>query len=231
MAVNVKPSLYDGLALGPNAQGVFVIGSTQDATYGGDMSNDTAGLGVTLDSDSGNQQFALAVYADDNNTTLPAGWVSSIFGSMKIYADVSSSVNLSAFGATGQLHVDGSITGIGNLAGVYGVAETSGNGITLTNNFSGGLFGPTLASGDTLASGYYMSGIQIGGNIAGTTTGHTVGIYFQNPSGSQWDYAFAFGQNSQFAGCVTAAAVGGSQTHKVKVIAGGTAYFIPLHTA
>ena len=63
-------------------------------------------------------------------------------------------------------------------------------------------------------------------------TGKVCGIFFQNATGAtQFDYAFVFGQNTAYAGMVTVAAVSGSQTHKVKVQAGGTDYFIPLYTA
>jgi len=223
-----------GMALGPSPNGVYVIGATEDETYGGDMSNDTANTGaVALDSaDSSGTHFALAVYGDDGGSALTAGWASSIFGSFVIHTAVTGGINLSAFGVTGQIHVKASVAGVGNLAGVYGVAESSGDGVTITNNFFGGLFGATLASGDTLASGYYAGALLLGGNYSGTTTGTVVGIYFQNPTSSaNFDAAFAFGQNSEFAGVVTAAAVGGSNTHKLKVYAGGTLFYIPMYTA
>lgn len=225
-----ETSTFEGIAFGPNADGVFVIGGTKDVLYGGDISNDTAGDGIALVSADGDQHFALAVFADDGGTELAAGWVSAIFGNFKNHTAVTPSANLSMFGTTGQLHVGASVTSIGNLCGVYGIAETV-SGVTITNApFFGGLFGATLPSGAT-ATGY-MGGIIIGGNYAGTTTGKVVAVYIQNPTSSaNFDAAFAFGQNAEFAGCVTVAAVGGSQTHKLKVYAGGTMYYIPMHTA
>src|SRR3990170_2619427 len=187
-----KTSTFMGLALAANADGNFVIGETADILYGGDMTNDTEGMGIPVISADGDQHFALSVYADDAGDELAAGWVSSIFGSMKIYEAVTPSANLSAFGVTGQLHLAASVSTIGNLCGLYGIAET----------------------------------------VSGTTTGIVVPIFIQNPtSTAQFDAAFAFGQDSQFAGCVTVAAVGGSNTHKLKVYAGGTLYYIPMYTA
>lgn len=228
-----QTSTYMGLALGPNPDGVFVIGGTNDVTYGGDMSGDSEDLGITVKSENGDQHFALAVYADDGGDELTTGWVSAIFGSTVIYEAIdTASANVSAFGVTGQTHIDASVASIGNIGGVYGVVETSGAGVTITHNIMGGLFGATLASGDTLASGYYASAIQLGGSYSGTSTGRLVGIFFQNPGGTEdFDYAFAFGQDTAYAGVVTVAAVSGSQTHKLKVLAGGTAYYIPMYTA
>ena len=226
-----KTSTFMGLALAANADGNFVIGETADILYGGDMTNDTEGMGIPVISADGDQHFALSVYADDSGDELAAGWVSSIFGSMKIYEAVTPSANLSAFGVTGQLHLAASVSSIGNLCGLYGIAETV-TGVTVTGNFFGAVLGATLPTGATLASGYYTGGLIIGGNYDGTLTGHAVGIFLQNPtSTANFDAAFAFGQNSEFAGVVTAAAVGGSNTHKLKVYAGGTLYYIPMYTA
>jgi len=208
-----------------------VVGKTADILYGGDMSSDTAGMGIKVVSADGDNHFAHAVYADDGGAELAAGWVSAIFGSMKTYIAVTPSCNLSAFGVTGQIHAAASIASIGNIAGVYGIAETV-TGVTLDANFFGGTFGAVVPSGATLGAGQYTGGIIIGGSYAGTISGKAVGVFLQNPgSTKQFDAAFAFGQDSQMAGCVTVAAVGGSQTHKLKVYAGGTLFYIPLHTA
>src|SRR3989304_2981935 len=143
-----KTSTFMGLALAANADGNFVIGETADILYGGDMSNDTEGMGIPVISADGDQHFALSVYADDSGDELAAGWVSSIFGSMKIYEAVTPSVNLSAFGVTGQVHAAANVASTGNLAGVFGVAETV-SGVTIDANFFGGEFGATLPSGAT----------------------------------------------------------------------------------
>ncbi len=224
-------STFGGIALGPNADGNFVIGQTADILYCGDVSSDTEGMGIPVISADGDQHFALSVYADDSDNELGAGWVSSIFGSMKIYEAVTPSANLSAFGVTGQIHLAASVASTGNICGLYGVAETV-SGVTVTANFFGAVLGATLPSGATLAGSYYAGGLIIGGSYAGTTTGIVVPIFIQNPtSTAQFDAAFAFGQDSQFAGVVTVAAVGGSNTHKLKVYAGGTLYYIPMYTA
>ena len=207
------------------------IGETADVLYGGDMSGDSAGLGVKLLSADGTKHFAYAVYADDGGAELDAGWVSGIFGSMVIYTAVTPSCNLSAFGVTGQLHVGASVATIGNLCGVYGIAECDGSE-AINGNFFGGLFGATLGASATIGSGYYTGGVMIGGNYQGTHTGKAVAIFVQNPTGAkQFDAFAAIGQDSQYAGCVTAGAVGGSQTHKLKIYMGGTLMYIPLNTA
>ena len=227
----ISTSTFGGISIGPNSDGIYVLGGTNDELYGGDMSNDVAGDGLTVSSVDGKKHFGLAVYADENDTALTAGWVSTGFFSLKTYNAVTGSPNVSAFGLTGQVHVAASLTSIGNICGVYGLAETV-SGVTVPVVFFGGLFGATVPSGATIPSGGYCGGIIIGGNYAGTTTGKVVAIYLQNPTSSaNFDAAFAFGQNAEFAGVVDVAAVGGSNTHKLKVYAGGTMYYIPMYTS
>lgn len=226
-----KLHLPEGVAWDGPIDDQLQIGDTADVLYGGDMSGDSAGLGIQLSSADGTRHFAHAVYADDGGQELGAGWVSGIFGSMVIYTAVTPSANLSAFGVTGQLHVDANVASIGNLCGLYGVAETSGAGVTVDANLFGGVFGVTLASGDTLGDGYYAGGILIGGNYAGTSTGKLVAVFVQNPSGDNFDAFAALGQNSEEAGCVVDAAVGGSNTKKIKWYIGGTLMYTPLYTA
>ena len=207
------------------------IGNTADVLYGGDMSGDSVRMGIVLVSGDGVNHFAQAVYADDGGTKLAAGWVSAIFGSMVIYTAVTPSVNLSAFGISGQLHVGANVASIGILAGVFGVAECDGSEV-INANYFGGNFGVTLGASAEIGAGYYCGGIIVGGNLQGTHTGKAVGMFIQNPTGAkQFDGAFAFGQDSQMAGCVTVAAVGGSNTHKLKVYVGGTLMYIPIYTA
>ena len=207
------------------------VGETADFTYGGDVSSDSAGDGIRVEGADGFKHFAYDVYADDGGTALTAGWVSSGFFSMKNYAAVTGGINLSTFGLTGQFHAGASISSIGNICGIFGVAETV-TGVTLSCNFFGAVLGATIPSGATLSANYYAGGLIIGGNYAGTTTGNIVAIFLQNPtSTANFDYAFAFGQNAEYAGVVTVAAVGGSNTHKLKVIAGGTDFFIPMYTS
>lgn len=207
------------------------IGETDDFTYGGDISNDDSGDGILVESADGFKHFALDVYADDGGTALTAGWVSTGFFNFKNYAAVTGSINLSTFGLTGQLHIGASMNTIAQHCGIFGIMETV-SGVTLANaNFFGGFFAATIPSGATLASGAYGGAIIVSGSHGGTISGNLVGIHFMNPSGAQFDYAFSFGQNSAFAGVVAVGAVGGSQTHKLKVLAGGTDYFIPMNTA
>ena len=224
-----QTSTFGGIGLGPNADGVFVMGGTNDLLYGGDVSNDVAGDGLTVVSADGDQHFGLAVYADENDTALTAGWVSTIFGSMKTYNAITGSPNVSAFGVTGQMHVGASLTSIGNICGVYGIAETV-SGVTIGAQFFGGLFGASLPSGATINTSYACGGIIIGGSYGGTTTGDVLGIYFQNPGTGDFDGIFGLDSRN-----VTDGAVGGSNTKKIKVraLVGGTwtTYYIPLNTS
>lgn len=232
MATTLNTAKYMGMALMEDANGVWRIGGTNDVLYGGDMSGDVAGNGILLASADGKKHFAFSVYGDDGGTELAAGWVSAIFGSMVIYTAVTPSCNLSAFGVTGQIHIDASITTSAQVAGVYGVAETSGAGITVTatsGGLFGGVFGAVLASGDTLAADSYAGGILIGGNYAGTSTGKLVAIMVQNPSGDNFDAAFAFGQNAEYAGCGDATADASDDIWgHLKVYMGGTLCYINL---
>ncbi len=208
--------------------GKLRIGDT--VTGAGDMSSDTAGKGIAL-TVAADDNFCIDVYGDDGGTALTAGWVSSVFGSFVNYAAVTGGANVSIFGVSGQVHAGAAIASIGNVAGIFGVAECD-SAVTLACNFFGGNFGATVPSGTIIGSGYYTGGIMIGGNYQGTLTGHAVAIFVQNPTGTaQFDAFVALGQDSKMAGCVTAAAVGGSNTHKIKVYVGGTLMYVPVYTA
>lgn len=61
-----------------------------------------------------------------------------------------------------------------------------------------------------------------------TVTGKKSVMIVATPNVSAWDYLVDMEASS---GVVTAAAVGGAQSHKIKVRSGGTDFFIPLHTA
>lgn len=61
-----------------------------------------------------------------------------------------------------------------------------------------------------------------------TVTGKKSVLVVATPNVSTWDYLLDLETNS---GVVTAAAVGGSQSHKIKIRNAGTDFFIPLHTA
>ena len=189
-----------------------------------------SGDGVTIVATDGGQQRALIACADDGGTALTAGWCQAILGSTEVYTTFDAAA--SVFGTSGEVWLNNSVTSTGNISGLQGAAVMK-TLKTATANVFGVTLGTVWATGSVLASGYYTGGAIIGGHYAGTMTGKVCGIFFQNPtSASQmFDYAFVFGQNDAFAGCVTVAAVGGSQTHKLKVQAGGTDYFIPMYTA
>jgi hypothetical protein len=189
-----------------------------------------SGDGVTIVATDGGQQRALMVCVDDGGTALTAGWCQAILGSTEVYTTFNAAA--SVFGTSGEVWLNESVTTSGNISGIQGAAVMK-TGKTATANVFGVTLGTVWPTGAVLASGFYTGGAIIGGHYEGTMTGKVVGIFFQNPtSASQmFDYAFAFGQNDAFAGCVTVAAVGGSNTHKLKVIAGGTDFFIPMYTA
>jgi hypothetical protein len=185
----LNPTLYDGLAVGADANGQMQIGGTY--ATGGDMTYASAGEGVTL---TVAKPFAISVYGDDNNTALTTGWTSTIFGSNILFHAITSG-NISAFGVSGQLHIGASMAVTGNLGGVYGCVETDET-VTLAANTFGGVFGATIPSTVTGNDSYWMGGILIGGtNDGGTTTNNYVGIYFQNP-GSNVAYDGIFGFDS-----------------------------------
>ena len=189
----------------------------------------SSGDGVTIVATDGGQQRALIACADDGGTALTAGWCQAILGSTEVYTTFNAAV--SVFGTSGEVWLNESVTSTGNISGLQGAAVMK-TGKTATANVFGVTLGTVWATGSVLASEYYTGGAIIGGHYAGTMTGKVVGIFFQNPtSDQQFDYAFAFGNTDAFAGCVTVAAVSGSQTHKLKVIANGTDYFIPMYTA
>ena len=190
----------------------------------------SSGDGVTIVATDGGDQRGLIVSVDDGGTALTAGWCQAILGSTEVYTTFDAAA--SVFGTSGEVWLNESVTTTGNISGIQGAAVMK-TLKTATANVFGVTLGTVFPSGAILASGYYTGGAIIGGDYSGTMTGKVVGIFFQNPTsaGQQFDYAFAFGQNTAYAGCVTVAAVGGSQTHKLKVIAGGTDYFIPMYTA
>jgi hypothetical protein len=227
----IVTSTFGGIALGPNSDGRYVIGGTNDILYGGDMSGDEAGYGITLASEDGKKHFALAVYGDDGGTAYGAGWTSAIFGSNVIHTTIASG-NVSGFATSGQMHIGASIATTGNLGGVYGVIETDDT-VTLAGNCFGGVFGATIPSTVTGHDSYWMGGILIGGtNAGGTTTNNYVGIYFQNPGANvAFDGIFGLDSAQTTAGSLS------SQTRyfPVMVRIGGAAtatkMYIPIYAS
>lgn len=181
-----QTSTFGGIALGPNAVGAYVIGGTNDETWGGDMSGDSAGLGITL-SGSGNNKFALSVYGDDNATAITENWVSAGFFSYVNYAAQTAG---SAMGVTGQVHIGANITG-DNITGVFGLVE-SDSAQTVNAHVFGGMFAVILSAG-TYSSAYRTAAISLTANTAGATTNGVVsGIQFANAA-TGFDAAFSFG--------------------------------------
>jgi hypothetical protein len=170
------------------------------------------------------------VCVDDGGTALTAGWCQAILGSTEVYTSFNAAA--SVFGTSGEVWLNESVTTTGNISGIQGAAVCK-TGKTATANVFGVTLGTVWPTGAILASGYYTGGAIIGGHYAGTMTGDVVGIFFQNPTSAEqlFDYAFAFGQNTAYAGCVATGAVGGSQTHKLKVKMGTTDMFIPMNTS
>ena len=190
----------------------------------------SSGDGVTIVATDGGQQRALIVCADDGGTALTAGWCQAILGSTEVYTTFNAAA--SVFGTSGELWLNESVTTTGNLSGIQGAAVMK-TGKTATANVFGATLGTVWVSGAILASGYYTGGAIISGHFAGTMTGKTVGIFFQCPTSGTFDYAFIFGQDgtdSNHSG-ITVGAVSGSQTHKIRVRAAGTDFFIPMYTA
>jgi len=218
----IVTSTFEGIALGPNADGVYVIGGTNDVLYGGDMSGDEAGSGILVDEGSGKKHFALAVYADDGGTVMTSGWVSAIFGSMVVYGAVVYPGNVSAFGVAGQVHLGAAQGSIGNLAGVYGCAEVDGS-LSVGQWIFGGCFGITVPSGSTIA--YRAGGIIIGGSLGGTHTGVACPIFIQSPGSGAWDVVFSM-DNLDTATDNTAH--GSTAAGRWKVNQGGTTKYLHL---
>ncbi len=190
----------------------------------------SSGDGVTIVATDGGQQRALMVCVDDGGVALGAGWCQAILGSTEVYTQISTG-NPSIFGTSGELWLNHSVTSSGNMSGLQGAAV-----VKTLKTVVGNLFGVTLGTvwpSGAIQTGGFTGGAILGGDYSGTMNGKVVGIFFQNPTsaGQMFDYAFKFGQNTAYAGVVASGAVGGSQTHKLKVQMGTTDMFIALSTA
>ncbi len=182
-------STFEGIALGPNASGVYSIGGTNDVLYGGDMSGDAAGLGIPLVGTGATQQFALAVFADDGGTAVSSGWVSAGFFSYVNYAAQAAG---SAIGLTGQVHIGANFTAGDNVVGVYGLSECD-SAETISAHVFGGQFGVTASAG-TFSANYRVAAVSLSASMNGSTTNGTVtGLQFMNRSAGGFDAAMSFG--------------------------------------
>ena len=192
-------STFGGIGLGPNASGTFNIGGTNDILYGGDMSGDAAGLGVTLLGTGGSQQFAFSVFGEDGGTAIASGWASTGFFS---YVNYAAQATGSAFALTGQTHIGANLTACDNVAGVYGVAECD-SAVTASAHVYGGLFAISVSAG-TFSANYVVSSIALSARQSGaTTSGLVSGIHFKGGTGQGMDVAMYFGTgfNVDVTGC------------------------------
>jgi hypothetical protein len=192
--MTIKPSLYDGLALGPNADGQYIIGGTYATA--GDMTYASAGQGIPLTAAA---PFALSVYADDGGTAIASSWVSTGFFS---YVNFAAQATGSAFALTGQLHIGADFTACDNIAGVFGVTECD-SAETINAHVFGGMFSINVSAG-TFSSGYSMAAVCVSGRQSGaTTSGLLTGVHFEGGTGYGLDAAMSFGHlaNADMTGC------------------------------
>jgi hypothetical protein len=192
--MTIKNSTWNGIAVGPNSDGQFIIGQTY--ATGGDMTYASAGQGVCLTAAA---PFALSVYADDNETAIASGWVSTGFFS---YVNFAAQATGSAFALTGQLHIGADFTACDNIGGVFGVVECDSAEAVNAHVF-GGMFAVNVSAG-TYGSGYSMAGVCVSGRQSGaTTSGLLTGVHFEGGTGYGLDAAMSFGHlaNSDMTGC------------------------------
>ena len=227
---NLKSRWYKGDLFfeGKSGAGRMFLGRTADETYGGDMSGDSAGMGITVGGGS-RTNFALAVYADDNETAIASGWCSAGFFS---YVNYAAQATGSAIGVTGQVHIGANFTACDNVAGVYGVTECD-SAQTVNAHVFGGQFGVVLSAG-TYGTGYKISGISVSCNTNGATTNAIVsGIQFMNAAAGGMDAAMTFGTTAgdiTGAGCDAAATVGDTPLGHVIVYIGATKGYINVYS-
>lgn len=187
---NIKSRWYKGDLFfeSKGGNGRIFIGSTDDETYGGDMSGDSAGMGITVGGGS-RKNFALAVYADDNETAIASGWCSAGFFS---YVNYAAQATGSAIGVTGQVHIGANFTACDNIAGVYGLTECD-SAATINAHVFGGQFGVSLSAG-TVGASYRVAGLNVSVNTTGATiSGTKTHINFYGGTGQTADAAMSFG--------------------------------------
>ena len=222
--MTIKSSTYMGIAVGPNADGQFVIGGTYATA--GDMTSATAGQGVTLTAAA---PFALAVYGDDNGVAIASSWVSAGFFS---YINFAAQATGSAIGVTGQVHIGANFTACDNIAGVYGIAECD-SAKTINAHVFGGQFGVVLSAG-TVGASYRVAGISVSCNTTGATvSGTKTHILFYGGTGQNADAAMAFGtiaNDMTGSGADrTASAASGTIVGRIKVYLGNSLGYINVY--
>jgi hypothetical protein len=222
--MTIKPSSYDGLALGPNSDGQFILGGT-NATAG-DMTSASAGQGITLTAAA---PFALSVYADDGGTAVASSWVSAGFFS---YINFAAQAAGSAMALTGQMHIGANFTAGDNVAGVYGTTECD-SAKTINAHVFGGLFGVSCSAG-TVGASYRVAAIQTGVNMTGATvSGTQTHINFLGGTGGTATAAMSFGtiaNDMTGSGADrTASAASGTIVGRIKVYLGATLGYINVY--
>lgn len=223
---------YDGLAM--PAYGAFAryrdnaaqtqIWTVTDtgATLIGNALSSSTGYGVPL---SSSQTYGLRVVCDDNDAALGAGTYRAIHGRMLMTG--TSTADISVFGVQGQVKLLDTYPSPGWPAGVWGYFEMSSG--TLANAGAGLRGTIDVPSGSTVNAGAVAAALQLDStDLGGTITGLAVAINVPNPVSGTWS---ALARIADSSGCVTTAAVGGSNTKKLKVYIDTTAFFIPLYTA
>jgi len=182
--MTINASTYDGLALGANSDGQFIIGGTHATA--GDMTSASAGQGVALTAAA---PFALSVYGDDGGTAVASSWVSTGFFS---YINFAAQATGSAIALTGQLHIGANFTACDNIVGVYGITECD-SAKTINGHVFGGQFGVSLSAG-TVGASYRVAAINLGVNTTGATiSGTKTHINFYGGTGQTASAAMSFG--------------------------------------
>ncbi len=221
---NIKGSLYDGIALGPDANGQFIIGGT--FATAGDMTSASAGEGVKLTAAA---PFALSVYADDGGTAVASSWVSAGFFS---YINFAAQATGSAIALTGQLHIGANFTACDNIVGVYGITECD-SAKTINGHVFGGQFGVSLSAG-TVGASYRVAGINVSVNTTGATvSGTKTHINFYGGTGQTADAAMSFGtiaNDMTGSGANKTATVGDTILGHVLVYLGATLGYINVYS-
>ena len=226
-----QTSTFGGIGLGPNADGVYVIGGTKDTLYGGDMTNDRAGDGIALTGgSSSDSHFALAVYGDDGGTAVASGWVSTGFFSYVNYAVQAAG---SAMALMGQVQLKNDFTAGDNIVGTAGLVYADSNlesaALAVSAHCFGGQFSVTFSSG-TFAAGYRLAAASLTCNTNGATTNGTVtGLHFMNATSGGMDAAMSFGTvagDITGSGCDLTAAAGDQDLGHILVYLGSTLGYI-----
>lgn len=117
---------------------------------------------------------------------------------------------------------------IGGLLAINADANASSSSETITGSVKALEANITVKGTRTVSSVVTALRALLDADSTVTVTGKKSVIVVATPNVSGWDY---LADMEASAGMVVVAAVGGSQTHKIRVRSAGVEYFIPLHTA